>query len=228
MREFIREMSFWGEGRVNGHYTALALWLLFDEIPAGNEKDKMRQMLHCTDLIQMLPHYDLSVATRTFARNFYALSEVAQKAEDENHLYFYLEYSKYLQNFSGEENLSKDKACNIHTERIKFFRNALEAGKSYPDFPQLLTLEQIQEDGFDWRLCLEDLVMSDIIRIYWESDSSAERHIKYHFGNYLNALAHHNGVMRHRAGHTPTRVKKKAKHFGSKGRPPKGSNVKNC
>jgi hypothetical protein len=227
MEEFIREMSFWGltpnperDDPINGHYTYQSLWHMFDEMTQGGDKDKMREMLYCTNLIELKPHYDFSIARRIFAKNIYPISELAQRAGDEHLLWFCMEYSGYLNALPDERKVSKDNIRTRTTEVIRNYRNALSAAKIGIE-PNLPTIDLLQKEGADWRLWIRELILSDAIRLCWEGDAYDTRDIEYHCHKYLNAWAHHNGIVGHRKGHNPLPPKEKGKPSRGRGRPPK-------
>ena len=228
MEEFIREMSFWrlksdleNNDPVNGHYTGLALWHMFDETMSGEEKDKMREILYCTNLIELKPYYDFSIAKRRLAKNIYPLSELAQRAADENHLWFCMEYSEYLNSLPDERKVSKNTVRTQTTEVIRNYKAALNAGKSGIEYPTLPTIDLLQREGEDWRLWVRELILSDAIRLCWEGNIDETKDIEYHCRQYLNAWAHYNGIVGHRKGHNLIRSEKKAKPSGGRGRPRK-------
>lgn len=228
MEEFSREMSFWGltpnpekNDPINGHYTGLALWHIFDGMMPGESKDKMREILYCTDLIELKPHYDFSIAQRILAKNIYPLSELAQRAADENHLWFCMKYSEYLNALPDGRKVSKEHIRTQNTEAIRNYRVALNAGKPGIEYPTLLTIDLLQEEGSDWRLWITDLILSDAIRFCWESNVDEAKDIEHHCRQYLNAWSHHNGIVGHRKGHSPSLPSQKAVPSRGRGRPPK-------
>jgi hypothetical protein len=237
MNEFIREMSFWGvtpdpedNDPINRHYAGLTLWLMFDELPAGRSKDLMREILYCTKLIELKPCRDLSLARRMFAKQLYPLSELAQRAESEDHLWFCLEYSDYLMALPnpdrGKE--SKEAIRTAKAEKIRYFRKAKKAAIAGSEYPQVLTIDQLQKDGKDWRQHIEDLLLSEAVKIFWEyASDNITNDLKHHYTQYLSALAHHNAQTGHsNCFKSLSTVQSKPAPRG-KGRPPKGSHVKN-
>jgi hypothetical protein len=242
MDEFIREMSHWrlipspkDNDPINKHYTALALWLIFDEIQAGDLKDKMRDFLHNTSLIDVKPCRDLSLSRRLFAKQLYPLSKLAKRARSEDHLWFCLEYSDFLKAFLSpsknlsERNTSKEYNRTLKAERIKHFRLALKAGERGIEYPEPLTIDQLQKDEQDWRIWIEDLLLWDAIQLIWESDAGADttKDLKHYCHRLLDALAHHNSRTGHSKAYSHLGIKEEVEsERRSRGRPAKGNNVK--
>jgi hypothetical protein len=244
MDEFIREMSHWkltpsseDNDPINKHYTALALWLIFDEMQAGNLKDKMRDFLHNTSLKDVKPCRDLSLSRRLFAKQLYPLSRLAKRAMSEDHLWFCLEHSDFLKAFlspsknSSEQDTSKEYNRTLKAKRIKHFRLALKAGEPGIEYPQILTIDQLQKDGQDWRIWIEDLLLWDAIQLIWESNAEADitKDLKHYCHKLLDALAHHNSRTGHSKAYSHLVIKEEVEpDRRSRGRPAKGSNVKKC
>jgi hypothetical protein len=251
-QDFLREMSIWpptdGDrkdsqqlAKINGHYAGLMFWLRFRKAKDGVNKDELRKLLYSTKLINWLPYVNLSEAKRNFAYLIYPWSELAQRASGEEHLWFCLEYSGCLQklyeNVPGKETIRSST-----TKKIRLYKDALKTGNF--DSSNLLTIEKLQEQGEDWRVYIEDLLIQDTIKTCWE-DGGNTSYLAKQLRLYLNSLSSFNGAVGHGGNHIVMRRNSDGRVFESrqdgshrkreqiskrsKGRPPKGSNnVKNC
>jgi len=202
-KEIVEEMRYWPppegsldeESRriVRGHYSGLRFWLEFYLMPNGADKDDRRKFLFTSDFVHVKPYSDLSRARREFAFQIYPWSEMAQRAGSENHLWLCLEYSSCLAKLHPEGNPGKAENRARNSNVFKAFKEALKT----EDFSEILSIEDLQEEGEDWRLHLETLVLQDAIRLVSESDAETSD-LKHQINQYINALAHFNAVTGHR------------------------------
>lgn len=176
---------------VKGHYLGLTLWLLIRELSESEAKKRLRALLHHPLLVHLKPYADISFARREFAYQIYSRSEVAQRAQSEDHLWFCLEYSSCLQKINNS--LGKVECRVKNTNAIKLLKQALNDHEHKFDFSKNLTTESLQTAGEDWRLSISDLLVQDAIRLCWEDDGDTED-LKHHVDQYLNALRHYNVI----------------------------------
>ncbi|MBD1929782.1 hypothetical protein H6F74_26630 [Trichocoleus sp. FACHB-90] len=254
MWEFTREMSFWPPAlaphlencnsakqlidMVNGHYTMLMLWLRYSlpMIKNSSKRDKLRELLYTTDLIYGLPYADLSLARYEFARQVYPWSELAQRAGSSEHLWFCMEYSNCLHKAFITGNLSKDQHRTNQTNNIRRLRQASKKGT----YDEIVTIDDLQEEGKDWRLFIEDLILQDIVKVIWENEGDTKT-LEHYYKRYLDAMSHYNGIVGHKKEHVilsltsdqqliatrkGQKLNTKSTQPRSRGRPPGSRNVK--
>jgi hypothetical protein len=244
-KEIIEEMGHWPppEGSLNdenrrivgGHYSCLRVWLSFYSMSNGAGKDDRREHLFTSEFVHLKPYSDLSRARREFCRQLFPWSELAQRAGNEDHLWLCLEYSACLAKLFPDGNPGKVENRKRNSNVVRSLKQALKTG----DFDETLTIGDLQEQGEDWRLGLEDCLLQDAIRLAWESEAEVSD-LEHHINQYLNALAHFNAVTGHREIDVILRrspggevsqtrkgqkLKSQPKSGRGRGRPPK-SNIK--
>jgi hypothetical protein len=159
----------------------------------GQGKDIFREMLYTSPLIVLEPFADLSLARRDFAYDIYPWVPLAQRALGEEHLWFFLEYSTCLQKLLGA-NTSKTKYRAQVTDGIRVYREALK--RLRPD-AEFLTIESLQQEGVDWRLHVQDLLIQAAIQECWESPSDTTL-LQKKVSRFLSRLSEYNGVVGHK------------------------------
>lgn len=229
--EFTRELGFLppdcetGRGeearvQLNGHYLGLLLWLRFRQMKDSPGKDLLREMLYTSPLNVLLPCANLSVARREFAYDIYPWVPLAQRAQGEEHLWFFLEYSACLQKLRGLD-ASKTKYRAQTTEGVRAYREAL---KELPPEEEFLTIESLQQEGIDWRLCIQDLLIQSAIKECWESSDDTST-LRQGCARFLTRLSQYNGVVGHKKPYVMPETEKQPR---ARGRPIGSRNVKNC
>lgn len=207
------------------HYQALSNWLVFRLAESGSDRDELRKRLY-TDFIDLKPHADLSFARREFAYQLFPRSPLAQKAESEEHLWFCMEYSSCLAKLTQKLVTKSDSrtATSLATQTMRRAINAAAAG----DQVNLLTIDYLKASGEDWRLYVDDLLISEAIRLISEEDGD-KRDFVYHTRRFVGAIEHFNNITGHSNRHittkslvaqTPTQATPARR---GRGRPPKGN-----
>lgn len=228
--EFTRELGFLppscegGRGearaRINGHYLGLLLWLRFFQMKDGPGKNQLRAMLHTSPLNVLLPCAKLSQARREFACDIYPWVPLAQRAQGEEHLWFFLEYSACLQKLRGLD-FSKTKYRTNTTEGIRAYRKAL---RPLPPEEEFSTIESFQQARIDWRLHIQDLLIQSAIKVYWESPADTTT-LRQSCARFLTRLSQYNGVVGHKEQYV---IPKPEKPQRKPGRPIGSRNIKKC
>jgi hypothetical protein len=196
--DFIRVLSTWPAEHVThpllssvvrGHYKGLALWLLFREVKGSEKKKKLRSLLWTTPLLQLKPHADFCAAKREFANQIFPKSGLAQRAGDEELLWLAMEYSTCLQKdqLDWEHKTPWREFC---TQSIRTCRQALHKN----DFGEILTVEQLQSEGKDWREHITSILLQDAIRLTFEYE---DEDLKHHCLQFLNAWERYVGTVGH-------------------------------
>jgi hypothetical protein len=148
-----------------------------------------------------------------------------------------MEYSNCLHKTFITGNLSKDRHRTNQTKNIKRLRQASQKG----DFDKIVTIDDLQEQGKDWRLFIEDLILQDTARLIWENEGDTET-LEHYYKRYLDAMSHYNGIVGHKKEHVilslasdqqlmatrkGQKLNTKSTQPRPRGRPPGSLNVKN-
>lgn len=210
MVEFLREIGRWPpmwdkairdghyEAIVRGHYTTLALWLRHRWMVNSPQKMGLGPILHFTELIDTKPYFDFSMARLDFAYDLYWRSPLAQRADSEQHLWFFMEYSHCLHRLYPSAGSMKKSAVKKNlTAAIATWRKALNAARR-GDAIELMTLESLKQKGEDWRLWINELLVNEAIRLIQEAEggAEAEKDLLFHTRRFLDAWAHYNHMTR--------------------------------
>ena len=100
-----------------------------------------------------------------------------------------MEYSTCLQKNQSDWE-SKNRWRDFCSQLIRDYRQALRKN----DFKEILTIEQLQSKGEDWRKHITNLLLQDAIRHTFEYE---DKDLKHHCLQFLNAWEHYNGTVGH-------------------------------
>jgi hypothetical protein len=208
MAEFVREIGRWPpmwdkairdenyEAIGRGHYATLALWFKHRWMVNSPGKMELGRLLHFTELIDTMPYFDFSMARLDFAYKLYWRLPLAQRADSEEHLWFFMEYSHCLHRlYPSAASMKKPAVKKGLTDMISIWRKALKSAKR-GDALNLMTLESLEQEGEDWRMWINELLVNEAIRLIQEAEGGAEKDLLFHTRIFLDAWAHYNGMTR--------------------------------
>lgn len=192
---------------IAGHYHGLSLWLEW-----GEGRNDLEDLVLRTPLSHLRPYYDLSVSLRKLCLNLWSSDvPMALKAATKEHLWYCAEYSLMLgkvrdTNLAGGSKCvdwSKDKVANFNsseviTPRKEVLRRIEEHWNHNPSLISsveslnLLTIESLHSQGFDWREWIIWLLVDDGIRhAFKEGDTKLARYCK----KFLSDYNHYNRLL---------------------------------
>lgn len=189
---------------MNGHYSGLSLWLEWRE---GH--NDLETLILRTPIRHLRLYYDLSVALREFCFQLWSKDvPLALRAASKEHLWYCVEYSLMLEkanstNLTGDNyfGYGKAKVARLNSETIAHRKKILRLIKAYEkdislipseESLNLLTIEKLQFQGFDWREWIVWLLVDDAIRYAFDT---ADDDLAHYCNQFLSSYNHYNRLL---------------------------------
>lgn len=168
-----------------GNYHGLSLWLEWSELGRNDLEDLVLR----TPLSHLRPYHDLSVSLKTFCFNLWSKNvPTALKAASKEHLWYCVEHSRMLgkvrdNNLIGGSSClgwGKGKVAEFNSSKViaprkeiirRIEKHCTRDPSLIPSVESLnlLTIENLQSQGFDWREWIIWLLVDDGIRHAFET-----------------------------------------------------------
>ena len=185
---------------IGSHYRSLCLWLEWQ-----NGRNDLEDLVLRTPLCHVRPYYDLSVALKEFCFQVWSKDvPMALRATSKEHLWYCAEYSLMLgkvkdTNLTGNNYLGwgKDKTSKFGGRVIARRKEILRLIKAHNQNPfliadveslNLLSIESLHSQGFDWREWIVWLLIDDAIRHAFDSGDETLTH---YCNQFLSSYNHY-------------------------------------
>ena len=221
--EMFINLSQWSDDkndRILTFYQLLALWLIFDYIKPCPLKDQLRKILYESTFIHSKPYKDLALAELDFCRQLYPRSSVAQKAASAEHLWFCMQYSKFLAKTAYMPH-SKTTWRQENQKYIGYFQKLITDKALNKAWIENLKPDLSEEILDDWRLDIEYFLIVDAIEIIY-ANPKGEQDLQFQLKQYLQSQDRFRQIVGHQPQHVMTN-KSVQKSSRGRGRPPKSS-----
>lgn len=173
---------------LSGHYGGLSLWWEW-----GNGRNDLEELVLRSPLRHLRPYYDLSVALKEFCFQLWSKDvPMALRAASKEHLWYCAEYSLMLaklkdHNLTGNKYLGagKDTISKFNGKVIARRKKNLRQIKAHDQNPflitdieslNLLSIEKLDSEGFDWREWIVWLLIDDGVRHAFDTGDETLAH----------------------------------------------------